>query len=265
MPRLSPKSVRNIVGTLSTAIRWHLGLESPVILRNPCEGVKVAVPRFQWKWLTPEQARKLTDTLVSCEDERQPYANFFGMALETLRRCESELCALRVSDVDLANRRYRIEQVMEHGNKRAIVPAGDPVSGRKHKRRSYDLSEGAAWYADRQMRWLRDHAAPVQLDGALRPDLLLFTEAHLEPFAESTMRREFRRFLERAGLPRIRIHDLRHTGASLLLAQGESIAVVQEIGGWANKAVLLEVYSHVMPGTARQAMDKYSRGLREAK
>lgn len=257
LTHLSPKSGRNVIGTLNTAIRWHLGLENPVILRNPAERVKVSVPRYEWRWLTPAQAHQLTDVLVRCPDERQPYANFFGMALETLRRCESELCALRASDVDLMARTYRVEQVMLH---RHIVPAGDPASGRKHKRRQYDLSEGAAWYIERQMAWLRRQAVPADLGGSH----LLFTDEMGQPFATSTLTREFRRFLEEAGLPRIRIHDLRHTGASLLFAQGESIATVQEIGGWASKMVLLEIYSHVMPGTAKAAVDRLSKGLRQA-
>jgi integrase len=63
-----------------------------------------------------------------------------------------------------------------------------------------------------------------------------------------------RRALDRAGLPRIRIHDLRHTAASALLADGIHPKVVQEFLGHSSIKVTLDVYSHVMPTMHAEAM-----------
>jgi integrase len=54
--------------------------------------------------------------------------------------------------------------------------------------------------------------------------------------------------LERAGLPRIRVHDLRHTAATLLLSQGVHPKVVQELLGHSSITLTLDTYSHVLPG-----------------
>jgi integrase len=66
-------------------------------------------------------------------------------------------------------------------------------------------------------------------------------------------RRSFRPLLERAGLPKIRSHDLRHTAATLLLREGMHPKYVRELLGHANIAITLDTYSHVLPGMGDQA------------
>ncbi len=62
------------------------------------------------------------------------------------------------------------------------------------------------------------------------------------------MNRHFLPPLERAGLPRVRLHDLRHTCATILLRMGQHPTYVQELLGHANISITLDVYSHVLPG-----------------
>ncbi len=73
------------------------------------------------------------------------------------------------------------------------------------------------------------------------------------------MARSFKPILERAGLPRsVRLHDLRHTCATLLLKQGVHVKYVQELLGHADISLTLNVYSHVLPDmgdAAAGAMD----------
>jgi integrase len=63
-------------------------------------------------------------------------------------------------------------------------------------------------------------------------------------------------------LPRIRLHDLRHTHATLLLAAGEPVKVVSERLGHANATITLTVYQHVHPGMGRQVTERYAALLR---
>ena len=65
--------------------------------------------------------------------------------------------------------------------------------------------------------------------------------------------RSFRPLLERAGLPRIRFHDLRHTCATLLLFRNVNPKIVQETLGYANASETMDAYSHVLPGTGDTA------------
>ncbi|HEV2009454.1 MAG TPA: tyrosine-type recombinase/integrase [Candidatus Limnocylindria bacterium] len=72
--------------------------------------------------------------------------------------------------------------------------------------------------------------------------------------ASNLLRRSFRPLLERAGLPRIRFHDLRHTAATLLLGLGRHPKVVSEMLGHSQISVTLDLYSHVTPTMQREAV-----------
>ena len=67
------------------------------------------------------------------------------------------------------------------------------------------------------------------------------------------MNRWFKPLLERASLPEIRFHDLRHTCATLLLGRGVHPKLVQELLGHATIAMTLDTYSHYMPSMGNQA------------
>ncbi len=72
----------------------------------------------------------------------------------------------------------------------------------------------------------------------------------------ANIRHLFHRVLRKAGLRRIRFHDLRHTYASLLIQQGESLAYVKEQLGHSSISVTVDVYGHLVPGGNRAAVDR---------
>lgn len=78
------------------------------------------------------------------------------------------------------------------------------------------------------------------------------------------LRREFAPLLLRAGLPTIRFHDLRHTAATLLLAQGVHPKIAQEMLGHANIAITLDRYSHVSQAVQQDAARAMSTLFGEA-
>jgi integrase len=103
-------------------------------------------------------------------------------------------------------------------------------------------------------------AGELVRDGALVLSNLDGTPRHPERFS-----RQFVAHLARARqalggeqLPTIRLHDLRHTHASLLLADGVPVKVVSERLGHANATITLTVYQHVHPGMGRQAADRFA-------
>ena len=75
------------------------------------------------------------------------------------------------------------------------------------------------------------------------------------------MNRHFLPLLKRAGLPRIRLHDLRHTCATILLSMGQHPKYVQELLGHANISITLDVYSHVLPGMGDSLADAMDGAL----
>jgi len=81
----------------------------------------------------------------------------------------------------------------------------------------------------------------------------VFTSTSGTPLDERNVRRAFKDILAAAKLPRIRIHDLRHTCASLLLAQGVHPRVVMETLGHSQISLTLDTYSHVLPALQQEA------------
>ena len=81
----------------------------------------------------------------------------------------------------------------------------------------------------------------------------MFTRRTGGPIHPRNDYRSFRALLRKAGLRRVRIHDLRHTTASLLLSQGVSPRVVMEILGHSQISVTMNTYSHVSPELSRTA------------
>ena len=92
---------------------------------------------------------------------------------------------------------------------------------------------------------------------------LVFPGADGEPWWPSCFARACRRVFKKAGLE-CRIHDLRHTHATMLLRQGVHPKVLQERLGHASIGITLDTYSHVMPSMQEEAAEKIDAGLRAA-
>ena len=75
-------------------------------------------------------------------------------------------------------------------------------------------------------------------------------------FEPSALQRAFQRLLKEAGLAPIRLHDLRHSAATLLLKMGVPAHVVKEILGHSDIRTTLGIYGHVLPTMHDDAMDK---------
>jgi len=89
---------------------------------------------------------------------------------------------------------------------------------------------------------------------------LVFANAFGRPLDGNNLRvRSFAPLIARAGVPAIRVHDLRHTAATLMLGQGVPVKVVSEMLGHADIATTLRIYAHVLPSmqdVAAGAMDR---------
>lgn len=84
----------------------------------------------------------------------------------------------------------------------------------------------------------------------------MFCDALGRPVSTIRLRYAFHQLLREAGLPRIRLHDLRHTMATLMLAGGEHPKVVSERLGHATVGITLDTYSHVLPGLQAAAAER---------
>lgn len=80
-------------------------------------------------------------------------------------------------------------------------------------------------------------------------------DQRLFPFEERALDKAAKKLMRAAGVPVIRMHDLRHTFATVALARGISPKVVQEMLGHASVKITLDTYSHVLPGMFEEAAE----------
>ncbi len=93
---------------------------------------------------------------------------------------------------------------------------------------------------------------------------VVFTTTIGTPLDPRNVHREFKTILDGAGLPAIRYHDLRHTAATLLLAQGVDPRTIMETLGHSQISLTLNTYAHVVPTLQRLAAAKMDEMLADS-
>jgi integrase len=205
-----------------------------------------AAPRREMRVWTPEQLRTF---LTEIEDHRL-YPAFFLATNTGMRR--GEVLGLRWDDVDLAEHRLSVRRGLV--NVAYELKFSDVKTA--NARRVIELD-------DRTVAVLRAWQK-VQLEervfAGLRPedDALVFAQPDGSPVHPDYFSQCFDRHLAKSTLPRIRLHDLRHTHATILLKAGVHVKVVSERLGHSNVAFTMNVYQHVLPGMQADAARAFS-------
>ncbi len=155
---------------------------------------------------------------------------------------QGELLGLRWSDVDLDQGILHVTGNLSRGSNGLEVTR--PKTHRS--RRPIRLSQVAT---DALRRHKATQAAePLQAGAAWEDHQLVFCRPTGRPLTAAwRVRGRFQPLLKRAGLPRIRFHDLRHTAATLWFRSGVNPKVVQETLGHSRVAITLDTYSHMIP------------------
>ncbi len=232
----------NLRKTLNRAL--NRAVQLGYIQQNPCSLVEAAhLPFRPMKILTPQEVI----TFLDAAKTDRLYA-LFVMAINSGMR-QGELFGLQWTDLDLEAGLVTVQRALDRrGNE------GGTKTGRG--RRPIDLP-------NRAVEALKAHQQRMNKEG--HGSKLVFCDTLGGPLRNpNVIRRSFRPILERAGLPRMRFHDLRHAHASLLLLMGESPKVVQERLGHAKIELTLGTYSHLLPGIQRAAADRLNALLDEA-
>lgn len=248
---LSGSSVQLIHGVLRLALkdatRWSHTQRNVADLVDP---PRRTTPEM--RALGPDEAARLLNAAKG-----DPLEAFYTVAVTCGLRL-GELQALRWASLDLERRRLEVTATLQG------VEDGRPVFAAPKTTRSKRIVHLPAVAVDA----LRPHRTR-QLEqrlaaGPVWEDFdLVFTTGRGHPIDGNNLRtRSFARLLERAGLPPMRFHGLRHTAATLLMAEGVNIKVASEMLGHADITTTLRIYSHVLPhqqDTAADAMDRLFR------
>ena len=246
---LSLQTVRIVHGVLSRALSDAVNTQ--LLERNPVERARPPKRR------TAEESTRKARRFWTAEDVRTFLASITGhpfraalhvAATTGLRR--GELLGLRWEDVDTEEGRLRVEQTL-------VAPLGVLTFSQpktRHGRRSVDLdAETVALLRAHRKEQLEER---LVFGPAYEENGLVFRHPDGRPIHPDVFSVAFKRAAKAAGLPPIRLHDLRHTHVALLAAAGVPAKVIQERVGHHSAGFTLDNYGGTFPSQHRDAVER---------
>jgi integrase len=247
---LSAQTVHHMHTILKQALKqacvWR------TIAHNPADLVKP--PKVEHSEMQTIDTDQTIDVIEAARGTRMLMPILLGV-LCGLRR--GEIVALRWRSIDLEAGKLSVvasaeqtdegvrEKEPKSGKGRAVALSPMLVSElRRHR------TQQAEWLLKLGVRLTDDHHVVTKEDG--------------EPMQPRSLSRAFRKFSRRHKLPQIRLHDLRHSHATHLLAAGVHPKIAQERLGHSSVGITLDLYSHVLPGMQEDAVTKVDAALQAA-
>ncbi|MBI4333030.1 MAG: site-specific integrase [Chloroflexi bacterium] len=247
---LGDRSVRYIHTTVHRALKSAVKLG--MITRNPADAVDV--PKVKHREM---RTMDETDIHILLEHARSTeyYPLCYLALFSGMRR--SELLALRWSDIDLLLCQVSVTRTLHQLHNREII-FRQPKTAKSRRLIALTPSTTSVLreHHDAQEKVNRALGIPFNGDG------LVFCQPDGRPLLPDSVTQAWRHLVKRAGLSGIRLHDCRHTHASLLLKQGVHPKIVQERLGHASIQITLDTYSHVAPGLQEAAAARFDEILR---
>jgi integrase len=247
---LSPQTVHHMHTILKQALKqacvWR------AIAHNPADLVKP--PKVERKEMQTIDTGQTVNVIEAARGTRMLIPVLLGV-LCGLRR--GEVVALRWRSVDL-----------DAGQMSVVASAEQTDRGVREKETKSGKGRAVALSAT-LVSELRRHRKQ-QAEMLLKLGVRLSDEHHIvtredgEPIQPRSLSRAFRKFMRRHKLPQIRLHDLRHSHATHLLAAGVHPKIAQERLGHSSVGITLDLYSHVLPGMQEDAVAKVDAALQAA-
>lgn len=254
---LAPATIRSYHRTISSilekAVKWNC------IPMNPAEGAELpSMTGHKARYLDEPDARKMLQ-LLQAEPIKWRAPITFDL-LSGLRR--AELLGLRWQDVDLDTGVIHIVQTSNY-----VSGTGVYVSTPKTEDsdRYLKVSRTAILMLLEYKAWQDDMRAKVgdAWEGTAGDDRI-FTNEVGRPMFPTSLTQWMGKFIKRSGLPPACVHSLRHTYASLLIAEGTPLVVVSSNLGHAQVSTTSDIYSHVVASAeakAAQVTDKFAEDI----
>ncbi len=228
---------------LKTAVKWGL------LARNPADAV--GPPKTRHAEMKTWGEDEINIFLEASRVSRY-YAVFYTALFTGMRRCE--LLGLKWGDVDFIMSQIYVNRGLHHLKDGSYVFT-EPKSAKS--RRTIALPPSA-------FLMLKEHKEKQSLEWSmmgktLTENNLVFCTPSGEPFRPNTITRAWETTASKCGLTVIRLHDARHTHASIMLKQGIHPKIVQERLGHSSIQITLDTYSHVAPGLQQAAADGFDK------
>jgi len=242
---LSKSMVRNIVVPLREMFNHAIDDKKSGIETNPAERVgRFSRKAISGKKIDPLTREELAELLTTTREVMPHYYPLLLCAARTGMRA-GELAALKWRNIDFQNRFIEVQ-----GN----ISRGDLTTPKNGKTRKVDMSMHLTNVLD---ALLAEHRANAKRANPLNPekalgavmDSFVFTRDDGKALDPNDLRRQILyKALDAAIVRRVRFHDLRHTYASLLIAQGEDLAYIKDQLGHYSIQMTVDIYGHLVPG-----------------
>ena len=230
---------------LKQAIKWNL------LSRNPAEFVELPkVPRKERRVLSAEEARRFI-----VESNNIKHGLIFEFALLTGMRPE-EYLAVKWGDIDFERNTVQVRRALVRHNKKWSF--NEPKTNRSRRTVVLPPTLVHKLVKHKSKQIIQKLKAGMLWENN---DLVFCSEFGTPHSIPNLTYRYFRPILAKADIPQIRLYDLRHTHATLLLMAEENPKVVAERLGHSTIVQTLDTYSHVLPTMQRKATDKLERIL----
>ena len=239
---LSPKTISYIHATIHKVLED--ALDAGLVSRNVADRAKPPRPsRRSANEIQSWDAHELAQFLHRIRSTRLE-AVWRLAAMTGMRR--GEILGLRWGDVDLDRARLAVRHAVV-----AVAYKTIESTPKSHNARVIDLDcETVELLRNHRSRQQDEHA---EWGADYVDNKLVVCKENGEPIHPHTFSQAFERLVARAGLRRIRLHDLRHTHATLALKAGVPVKVVSERLGHESPAFTLKQYAHVLPGMQAEA------------
>ena len=233
---LSAKTVRNINQVISSAMDFAVAQK--IIPENPCKAV--ALPKVEHKEMQTIPAEQLQAFLQEAK-ATGVYEMYYIELATGLRR--GELLGLKWTDIDWKNGIIKVRRQVARVDGQ-IVEA--PLKT-KNSYRAVTISQQAIEVLKQQKEKTNDeYVFPSPNGGPISPD---------------SVNNMLKRVLARAGIPKVRFHDLRHTFATIALQNGVDIKTVSGMLGHFSAGFTLDTYAHVTTAAQKEAADTMGQVL----
>ena len=242
---LAPRTVQLIHVCLHKAL--SNAIKTGILSHNPIDGVEQ--PRVERRSMKTMTEDNITQFLNKAH-ETEYYALFFTYLFTGLRR--GEALSLRWSDIDLLGAQLSVSRTMQFLHNEITFKQPKTASSC----RQIALSPSTCVV----LRVHREEQDRIRQYRGLSPagdNDLVFCHSDGTPYLPRTISHCWDKLTHRCGLDGIRLHDARHSHATLMLKNGTSPKVIQERLGHSSFSTTMNLYAHVSPGMQKQAVDKF--------
>lgn len=250
---LSEKSVEGLHNTLCGIL--SAAVDEGYLTHNPAW--RCYKPKGKKKERLVADEETVKKLITAFEGQSMKYETYFKLVLATgLRR--GEACGLKWSDINWRKRTIHVQRgVVKLSHQESITKDPKTSSGDRMVYLSKEMCQLLkAWR--KECEWDRQQTANETVD----EDDYLFRQPNGKPMCPSTFTYRFKLILKANNLPLdLNVHSLRHTNASLLIAQGVDVRTVASLLGHAQASTTLDIYAHAFDKNKRKAQEKLGKAI----